>query len=65
MKLECHITKHFKLTALNAFGFLEIFKVDDPHKISYSNVVKLINSFANCACRKRKNKHSLHNLWQR
>ncbi|MFW9930981.1 MAG: hypothetical protein ACFFD1_16450, partial [Candidatus Thorarchaeota archaeon] len=36
-------TKHFKPTALHALGFLEIFKVDDPHKVSYSTeVLKLI-----------------------
>ena len=55
----------FKLTAFYAFGFLEIFEVDDPLKVSCSTVVKLINSLANCACRKRKIKHSLLNLWQK
>ncbi len=62
----------FKLTAFYAFGFLEIFKVEDPQKVSCLpilagkfNVVKLINSLANCACRKRKVKHSLLNLQQR
>ena len=62
----------FKLTAFYAFVFLENFEVDDPLKISCLpilagkfNVVKLINSLANCACPKRKVKHSLHNLWQK
>ena len=51
----------FKLTAFYAFVFLENFEVDDPLKISCLpilagkfNVVKLINSLANCACPKRK-----------
>ena len=42
----------FKLTAFYAFGFLEIFEVDDPLKSILFNVVKLINSLANCAYRK-------------
>ena len=33
------ITMQFKLTAFYAFGFLEIFEVDDPQKVSCSNVV--------------------------
>ncbi len=33
----------FKLTAFYALGILEIFKVDDPHKISCSNEVHLIS----------------------
>ncbi len=63
------ISMQFKLTAFYAFGFLEIFEVVDPHKVSCLpilagkfNVVKLINSLANCAYRKRKIKHSLPNL---
>ena len=62
----------FKLTAFYAFGFFEIFNVGAPHKVSCLpilagkfNVVKLTNSLANCACRKRKIKHSLLNLWQK
>ena len=62
----------FKLTAFYAFGFFEILKVDDPHKVSCLpilagkfNVVKLINNPANCACRKWKIKHSLLKLWQK
>ena len=31
-----HITMQFKLTAIYAFGFFEIFKVDDPQKVSCS-----------------------------
>ena len=61
----------FKLTAFYTFGFLEIFELDDPQRVSCLpilagkfNVVKLINSPANCACRKQKIKHSLLNLRQ-
>ena len=31
----------FKLTAFYAFGFLEIFEVNDPHKVSCSTDVLL------------------------
>ena len=30
------LTMQFKLTAFYAFGFLENFEVDDPHKVSCS-----------------------------
>ncbi len=34
--LNKNITMQFKLTAFYAFGFLEIFEVNDPQKVSYS-----------------------------
>ena len=35
LTINC-ITMHFKPTAFYAFSFLEIFKVDDPLKVSCS-----------------------------
>ena len=33
-KNKNHLTMQFKLTAFYAFGFLEVFEVDDPLKVS-------------------------------
>ena len=60
----------FKLTAFYAFGFFEIFGVEDPLKLSCSNVSALINFLQtvlivneNPDFHQDRIKHSLLNLW--
>ena len=50
----------FKLTAFYAFGFFEIFEVDDPLKVSCSTEVLLLIMLQTVLARKVK--HSLLNL---